>query len=238
LLVFKLNYAQKTDSAEHKKPEWTLLHGYAKPDTTHHTKLLWSIKPSFDIDQRFSFIYNTPVNIWGARIGLLFNESFKAGFGAYFLSNRLKSKTLDPTTGTPFYFAQRDVYFGTFYLEPFLMRREYWELSVPVEIGFGQSYFKVYNGNNLFLGQEIKYFFPTGAGLSLSLKMPAFFGCRPFRWIGINGLVGYRYRLLASAFKTDYDGSFWSISATIFFDRVFDDVRYWKKKKKERALLN
>lgn len=200
-------------------------------DTLRPKKIIYSIKPSFDIDQRFSFIHNSPVNIWGARIGILINESFKAGFGAYFLSKNLKSKILDQN-GQPFYFARRDVYYGTFYLEPFLLSREYWELSVPFEVGYGKSYFKVYNGNNIFLGQDIKDFFPTGAGLSLSFKLPAFFGMKAFRWFGINGLLGYRYSLMASAFNTEYDGMFWSISATAFFDRISDDIHSWRKKKK------
>lgn len=204
-----------------------------KNETIQRKKLIRTIKPSFDIDQRFSFINNAPVNIWGARIGLLFNECFKSGFGAYALSNRLKSKKLDQN-GNPFYYAQRDVYFGTWYIEPFLIRKEYWELSIPVEVGYGKSYFKVYNGNNIFLGEEIKPFFPTGSGLSMSVKMPAFFGWKPFRWIGINGLVGYRYSLLSSEFDTNYDGMFWSISITVFFDRVFDDVRYWKNLNRQK----
>lgn len=206
-------------------------------DSIPRQKLIYSIKPSFDIDQRFSFIHDSPVNIWGARLGLLFNERFKAGFGAYFLSNSLRYKNLDQN-GNPFYFAKRDVYFGTVFVEPFLLRKEYWELSLPFEIGYGYSYFKIYNGNNIFLGEDVKSFFPAGIGLSLSLKMPAFFGFRPFRWIGLNGLLGYRHSLLASAFKTDYDGLFWSVSATVFFDRVFDDIHYWKAKRKERIRQN
>jgi len=207
---------------------------YAQSDTTaQKKKLIESLKPAFDFDQRFSFIYNAEVNIWGGRAGVLVNEKFKVGVGAYFLSNNLKYKKLDQN-GNPFYYAKRDVYFGTVYVEPFLLRKEYWELSIPVEIGYGKSYFTVYNGNNIWLGQEIKDFVPTGAGLSLSLKFPALFGFKPLRWIGINGLVGYRYSLLQTELQTAYDGMFWSISATFFLDRIFDDFRSWKKKRKDK----
>ena len=198
-----------------------------------HKKLIWSIKPSFDFDQRFSFILNKPVNIWGERAGLLINESFKTGIGVYFLSNSLKFNKVDQN-GNPFYFAHRDVYFGTYYIEPFLIRKEYWELSVPFEIGFGESFFKVYNGNNIFLGEDDKFFFPAGVGLSGSVKFPAVRGFKPLRWIGINGLIGYRYSILQNEFKTDYDGMFWSISSTFFLDRIYDDYINWRKKRKDR----
>ena len=205
------------------------------PDTTH--KKVKSIKPAFDFDQRFSFITNDPVNIWGGRAGILVNEKFKVGAGAYFLNDKLKDNTVDSITGQSKTYAHRNLYFGTVYFEPFLFRKKFWELSIPIEAGFGKSIFKVYEtGTDLYLNEVVKYFFPTGAGLSLSLKLPAFFGWRPFRWIGINGLIGYRYDLYEKYYQTHYDGMYWSISGAIFLDRVSDDIHYWKEQKRKKKI--
>ena len=205
------------------------------PDTTH--KKTRSIKPAFDFDQRFSFIRKAPVNIWGGRAGILVNEKFKVGMGAYFLNDKLKSIAVDSVTGEPKTYAHRNLYFGTVYFEPFLFRKKYWELSIPIEAGFGKSIFKVYEtATNNYMGEVVKYFFPTGAGLSLSLKLPAFFGWKPFRWIGINGLIGYRYDLYEKYYQTNYDGMYWSISGAIFLDRVSDDIHYWKEQKRKRKI--
>ncbi len=206
-----------------------------------------SLKPSFDFDQRFSFIRGSSVNIWGERIGILVNEKFKVGIGGYYLSDQLKYKKVD-SLGNPFYYGNRHLYFGTVYYEKFLLRRNLWELSVPVEIGFGKSYFDVYKTyTNALVLRTIKDFVPVGTGISLSFKCPPVFGIKPFRWLGINGLIGYRYDLgtlaaneglLPSNYSTAYNGMFWSISGTIFLDRMVDDIKDWKKKRRERKSIS
>jgi hypothetical protein len=196
--------------------------GFGTRDTTR----LRSIKPALDFDQRFSFIRKQPVNIWGQRIGILVNERFKVGIGGYFTNQRFDDNAD---------YVRRKLYFGTVYFEPFLVRKKYWELSIVTEAGFGLSNVKVYeSSSNRLDTAEVKDFFPAGAGLSLSLKLPAFFGWRPFRWFGINGLVGYRYDIDENALHTPYDGMFWSISGAIFLDRVSDDIHYWRQRKKDR----
>jgi hypothetical protein len=196
------------------------------------------LKPAFDFDQRFSFIRGSAVNIWGERAGVLVNDKFKCGIGGYYLDQDLKSIVVDQN-GSPLYYAHRNLVFGTGYIEPFLLRRTYWELSIPIELGFGESFFKSYDTyTNVQLASIQKIFIPAGMGLSFSLKLPSFWGWRPPRWFGLNFLAGYRYCILENEFQTDYDGLFWSISGTIFLDRVVDDMHYWKKKKALRRKIS
>ncbi|MFI5150086.1 MAG: hypothetical protein ACHQRM_10160 [Bacteroidia bacterium] len=195
------------------------------------------LKPAFDFDQRFSFIRGASVNIWGERAGVLVNDKFKCGIGGYYMDQNLKYAIVDQN-GMPLYYAHRNLYFGTCYIEPFLLRRKYWELSIPIELGFGYSIFKSYDSyTNIQLANLRKIFIPAGMGLSFSLKLPTCWGWRPPRWFGINFLAGYRYCILENEFQTDYNGLFWSISGTIFLDRFVDDLHYWKQKKKARKLL-
>jgi hypothetical protein len=201
-------------------------------DTATVARKVLSLKPAFDFDQRFSFIRGDAVNIWGERAGILINDKFKVGIGGYYLDQNLKSIVVNQN-GKPLYYAHRNLYFGTGYIEPFLMRRTYWELSIPIELGFGESFFKSYDSNtNELLASEQKIFIPAGVGLSFSLKLPTFWGWRPPHWFGLNFLAGYRYCILENEFQTDYDGFFWSISGSIFLDRVVDDIHYWKKGKR------
>lgn len=214
---------------------------FAQSDSLTHHHI--SIKPSVDFDQRFSFIRGSTVNIWGERAGIVINEKFKTGLGVYYLGDRLKYNKVD-SLGNPLYYGNRHLYFGTVYYEPFLLRRNLWELSVPFEIGFGKSYFRVYDTyTKKLVKTTIKDFIPIGTGISLSFKCPPLFGFKPVRWIGLNGLIGYRYDLgtlaaqqgiLSDNYKTAYNGMFWSISGTIFLDRATDDIKAWKKKKKRK----
>jgi hypothetical protein len=191
-----------------------------------------SLRPTTDFDQRFSFFIGSEVNIWGQRIGILINEKVKAGVGGYFLKDKLKGDKLY-NTSVPDFYVERNLRFGTVYFEPFLLRKNFWELSVPFEIGFGKTDLKDYSvKTNALIASGVKYFFPTGVGLSLSLKLPPGDRYKPLRWIGINFLAGYRYDLDEHVFNTDYDGYFWSVSGAIFLDRMVDDYKEWKKKKR------
>ncbi len=204
-----------------------------KQDSVAIKKRIRTIKPTTDFDQRFSFFRNSQVNIWGQKVGVLINDEWKVGVGGYFLKDKFEGVKLNTNiSNTPSnVFINRNLYFGTVYFEPFLWRKPWWELSIPFEMGVGKTtltYYYVTDGEQF--DTRIKYFFPTGLGLSLSLKLPPGDRFKPFRWVGINFLAGYRYDLDEHVYNTDYDGAFWSISGAIFLDRILDDYRGWRKK--------
>ena len=208
----------------HRQPADT---GYVREH--HHT----TIKPTTDFDQRFSFIRNYSVNIWGQRGGILLNDEWKFGVGAYYMDDTRMNARTSSGGVNPNHYLKQNLVFGTGYVEPFLIRRTYWELSVPFELGYGKAGSKVYESStDAQISTRSKDFLPTGAGLSLSLKFPPIGRFKPTSWVGLNFLAGYRYCLLENVFKTDYDGAFWSISGAIFLDRIFDDTRAWKRKRK------
>lgn len=216
------SYSQKKDSLFFNKDSIA----------AHHKKT--SIKPTTDFDQRFSFIRNSEVNIWGQKVGILINEEWKVGIGGYFLKDKLQERRLfNPSF--PNFYVNRNLYFGTAYFEPFLFRKSWWELSIPFEAGFGKTILTYYNvSNDVQFDTKTKYFFPTGVGLSLSLKLPTGKRFKPLRWVGINFLAGYRYDLVEHIYNTDYDGAFWSVSGAIFLDRMLDDYRGWKAKRNKK----
>ncbi|HXC03520.1 MAG TPA: hypothetical protein VNZ86_02135 [Bacteroidia bacterium] len=206
-----------------------------KTDSTrirHRRTTTW--KPTTDFDQRFSFIHNQSVNIWGQRGGVLINDEWKTGIGVYYMNDtKMLSRQIAATGGAARHYLTQSLLFGTGYIEPFLLRKKYWELSVPVEFGYGQSAAKIYqSSDDAFVRSTSRVFLPAGAGLSLSLKLPALPHFKPLSWVGINFLAGYRYCLLQNSYKTDYDGAFWSISGAIFLDRVSDDWKLWKRNRK------
>jgi hypothetical protein len=194
-----------------------------------------TFKPTTDFDQRFSFIRGSQVSIWGQKVGILINEKIKVGVGGYFLKDKLQGARLY-NSSTPNFYVERNLQYGNIYIEPFLFRKSWWELSIPFEAGFGETHLHDYAvSNDVLIASGVKLFFPTGVGLSLSLKLPPGENWKPFRWVGINFLAGYRYDLDEHVYNTDYDGAFWSISGAIFLDRVFDDYKSWRKKRKEET---
>ena len=211
-----------------------------------------SIKPTGDFDQRFSvFGSNQNVNIWGYRIGVLINDKVKVGIGGYFVKSDYDTnvyKTRNQTQN----FTQKSqinqtIYFGTMYIEPYLIRKKRWELSMLFEAGLGNvtidsfSLTKKYaNSGGRLLGTDStihtgkESIVPIGMGFTLNLIIPDMKGLHFLTYLGLNCILGIRTVIKDSDFKQSYDGVFWSVGSAIFIDKIFSDIA--KKKKTVKSI--
>ena len=83
-----------------------------------------TLKPAGDFDQRFSFLENQPVSIWGYRVGVLVNDKYKTGIGGYFLEQNITGE-LRLRRNVLYYEQKKKMYFGTVYFEPYLIRKKF-----------------------------------------------------------------------------------------------------------------
>ena len=206
-----------------------------KKDTLSLKKRLL-LKPAGDFDQRFSFIDDQGVSIWGYRLGVLVNDKFKTGVGAYFLEQVTVGALMDKN-GAPVHSLKKKLYFGTVYYEPFLFRRKRWEMSMVFELGYGKA---VRDSTNKVHGRflsktEKQGFVPVGAGFSANFIMPEIKGLHFLTYMGLNTMIGMRKTIAADHFKNNYDGWYWSIGSAIFVDRIFTDVFNRRKHLKAAA---
>ncbi|MEO5684126.1 MAG: hypothetical protein ABIQ88_15895 [Chitinophagaceae bacterium] len=197
------------------------------------TPTLHSIKPTTDFDQRFYYTAGERQNVWGYRIGAIINDKYKLGIGGYYMNRKqelgVPATTLSRTAAAPLSIRQQ-LYLGTVYYEPYLMRRKYWETSVVFETGYGRTVStadvqedgKTSTKTNALL-------LPLGAGLSVNFKLPALFHIQCFRWIGINAMGGYRASVYQEDKQYSYNGTYWSLGGAIFLDRMLEDFHAWKK---------
>jgi hypothetical protein len=206
-----------------------------------------SIKPAGDFDQRFSLIHNNnkQVNIWGYRIGVLINDRIKAGIGGYTLKANFDSNITKLRNLTNVTQVNQTLYYGTIYLEPYLIRRKRWEMSMVFEMGYGNAIIdstKVIRTlgrrptTTTKLTTSREPFFPIGMGLSANFIIPDIKGFHFLTYLGLNGMFGMRMVILESDFKENYNGFYWSIGSAIYIDRIFSDISNKKKKKKAAPL--
>ncbi len=190
-----------------------------------------SLKPAGDFDQRFSFVGNEGVNIWGYRIGVSVNSKYKVGIGGYFFSQESAGVKLD-NTGAPINRLNKSLYFGTIYYEPYLFRRKRWEMSMVFELGYGKAELDSTNKirGRFLTTTEKQDFIPAGMGYSVNLIMPEIKGLHFLTYLGLNGMVGLRKAVFNSDLKYNYDGWYWSIGSAIFLDKIFTDIAGKKKK--------
>lgn len=198
-----------------------------------------NMKVAFDVDQRFTRINKqNNINIWGFRTGVFIKDAYKTGLGMYW-SNFAFKQTID-LQGFSGLTQQQQVRFGTIYYEPFLIRKEIWELSAMGEIGFGNSFYSYFTSNgSLVFSSAPQRIFPLGVGLSFSVKCPPIGGFVPTRWLALNFIGGYRHNLNNLVdFRGAFDGAFYSVGVTFLMDRFQDDFKSWKQKRKHEAAFN
>jgi hypothetical protein len=208
-------------------------------DTTHRH----SFKPTTDFDQRFYYTAAETQNIWGYRAGVLIDEKFKLGVGGYYMNKNDQALQSSPASDLPERSItkqmniHRQLYLGTLYYEPFLMRRQLWEWSVVGEIGYGQT---VVHTTDMATSAEVSSsraaLVPAGLGLSFNFKLPPVMHIRCFRWIGLNAMAGYRAAIYRQDKQYNYNGAYWSISGAIFLDRMLDDYRSWKHRHRQASI--
>ncbi len=200
-----------------------------------------SLKPTGDFDQRFSFINNKEVNIWGYRIGALVNDRYKVGIGFYTLKANFDSNITRLRRVTNISQVNQTLYYGTVYIEPYLIRRKRWEMSMIFEVGYGNAIIDSVNIRNITgprpsttkrYTTRREPFIPVGMGLSFNLIIPDKKGLHFLTYFGLNGLIGIRRVILDGNFNENYNGLYWSIGTAIYIDRIFSDIKKKRESKK------
>lgn len=221
---------------------------------TAHPKKRNSIKPTANLDQRFSLIgNNTDVNIWGYRIGVVVNDKYKVGLGGYIVNINFDSSIAKTKLSTNNYTktsqVNQKIKFATMYIMPYLIRKRLWELGMLFEVGYGQatidsfSVVKKYNSTgktlistNTYTNTGVEPIVPIGTGLALNFIIPDIKGLHFLTYLGLNSVIGIRTVVVESDFKQNYDGFFWSIGGAIYIDRIFADLT--RKKKPANPITN
>jgi hypothetical protein len=192
------------------------------------------VQPSADFDQRFYYTSAEKQNVWGYRMGVQVNEHYKLGLGAYYMNKKYSLAGHEDVAGyrVAQTITQRQLYLGTVYYEPFLLRRRLWEASLVMETGYGKMVnCFTDNADSSRYSKSSTALIPAGAGLSLSFKPPALRNLFFLQWIGINLMGGYRMAVWQQDKQYTFNGAYWSLSGALFLDKMIQDIRMRKVKK-------
>lgn len=186
-----------------------------------------------------------PVSVYGIRAGFLFpskrdrpalaggrSASFKAGAGFYFLNQHIDRPGLLPNTSES---VTRRLRIATVYYERYLLRRKAFEVSMPIELGYGHSRYEV--NDDLAGKNEVArgVFLPLGVGVSAAYQFPLVRWFRPLHWFGLNVLTGYRFILKRDIPESqiNYTGLYLSVGPSFFLENLTADVKRWRQKRKK-----
>ncbi|MBD2699407.1 hypothetical protein IC229_02075 [Spirosoma sp. BT702] len=224
-----------------------------QPDTTSATQPK-SLTFTASTDQRFFFFNDTrtednrrvPVSVYGLRAGFLFpprhrrpnlmsgrSASFKAGVGFYFVNQQLDKPGLLPNTSESI---TRRLRMATVYYERYLLRKGAFEVSLPLEFGYGHSRYERNDDSAERHELARGVFLPLGVGVSAAYQFPMIKWFRPFHWFGLNILTGYRFILKKDIPESqiNYTGFYISVGPSFFLENLTADIKYWRQKHKQK----
>jgi hypothetical protein len=195
-----------------------------KADSVHIFRFQ-KYRPYFNIDQRNSFIRNAPININGLQLGVLIKEKHVIGLGGYAITSTSKQKIKTKTDKNVEVERTLDMKYATVFYQYVAIDRRYFELDLQAEFGTGQfnlNFYDTKTGN--LLQNRSGNLLVTGVGPIIAIK--------PFRWVGIMGMAGYRFTFEKNP-NLNFSGAFYGYGLWLDLRQIIRDVNYNLIKKRK-----
>jgi len=200
-----------------------------KADSIHIYRFQ-KFRPYVNLDQRNSFVRSAPINVNGFQLGVLINEKHAVGIGRYTITatsqQKVRTKTDNITVDR-----ELDMSYLTIFYQCELIDKRFFEFDMQVESGVGKYDLKFYNINtNKLIADRSAGLLVEGLGPQATLK--------PFQWIGVTFMVGYRFTFEKNA-NLNFNGAYYSYGVWLDIRQIIRDCNYYFiKKPKYRKLLN
>ena len=152
-----------------------------------------SLSPFLVFDSYFSFIGNKSADVWGFKGGVKVDEKWRLGLGYNLLSSDIVEQKVLPSEELAY--AKNDTVKAQLFVRYFPLTAEYihynegnWQISTPLQVGYGQSYFQYFDKNDNKRRIYKKGVVATQLGVNAQYKV--------LRWVGLTAGVGYRVMLI------------------------------------------
>jgi len=196
ILLFKTNIAQNIDSS----------------------KFITSI--NFNFNNRLNYSDNKINSILGFKFGFSMLHKHKVGLGFnYLYSNIYHLKNLSIDNISYDIKSPLTYYFFSAFYEQILYQDKHWELSLPFQLGIGQSYFSYWIDNK-------KILYDKSTIINIESVLSGHY--KIFWWVGIGSGLGYNYNIKTNPqIQKSFNGFIFYIKIKVFVGDIYR--RMYKK---------
>jgi hypothetical protein len=179
--------------------------------------------PFFQLDQYASFIGNQGADVWGFRTGISWKQTWRIGAGYNKLSSDIIEYKKLPSSEASY--SDKDTVkaqlFFRFYPlmgEYIFFRRDPWQASAVLLMGYGQSYFEYFDRDNLRRPLFMRGVFAIQPGAHVQYKL--------IRWAGVTAGLGYRFMLVNNPeIETKLNSPVLAIGVRLFLGEIWKSLR-------------
>ncbi len=194
-------------------------------------KVIIKSKSSIDlrIESRYSFIDNELADISGIRIGVSFRRKLKFGGGISWLKSDLAETVFVPNENgilisTPKYLK---LAYACLYADFVFYKTKRWQVSVPLQIGAGATWFQYEKGYHLNSTNK-RLLLLYEPGISTQFKI--------FKWFGLGVGVCYRFAIKNnSAISERLSSPTYAFKVLFWADQLYYDLFPKSKLAKKRG---
>lgn len=173
------------------------------------------------IETRNSFVQTHHATFLGIRAGFEFKFPIRCGIGYYWMLTNFNSNFYKPSDyGQTDPNARPKLRYAIGYIDYSFYEEDDWTLSVPVQIGIGETLYRSEN-NNRFANALVV---PMEAGIAVDYLFT--------KWVGFGVGLGYRVMLKNNKqVKENFNSPYYQIRLNILFTEIFRGIKAKKKKK-------
>jgi hypothetical protein len=166
-------------------------------------------------ETRNSFVQTHHVTMLGVRAGFEFKFPVRCGIGYYWTLTNINSRLYNPTDfGLTDPTAQPRLRYVTGYIDYSFYKEDDWTLSVPVQIGIGETYYKNSESNRFANGLVV----PMEAGVAVDYLFT--------KWVGFGVGLGYRVMLKGNKkVKENFNSPYYQVRLNIAFSEIFRGLK-------------
>jgi len=173
------------------------------------------------LDSRNSFIANSRAKVFGIKLGLNYGKRVHFGIGY----NQLypPANNFNKT----FYIKENEIikdsvigklnmFYFSAHIEYIFYQTKHWELSMPLQLGVGKTYYKyVYSEKKSIVEDNFNFIYEPA--ISIEYK--------PIKWIGIGADVGYRFMITDSRkLNQKFNSPTYAFKLLIYYSEIFKTI--------------
>ncbi|MGZ3862819.1 MAG: hypothetical protein ACXVPN_10445 [Bacteroidia bacterium] len=181
-----------------------------------------AIRLQFKFDTRATVYKNQAIHIYGYDAGVMVKEKIRMTLGYYRIDEQLPNQTdINKVV------VAQNLYVrcGTINTELIYLRKRFFSLGFPLEIGLG--YYRV---KSMSIDSDAEIARLEGITGFSNFGLAGTF--TPIRWFGLKAIVGYRKAVLSSDKRFDFNGIFSSIALNVELHEIIKDIKMYHLKKK------
>ena len=141
----------------------------------------------FNLDARYTLLDNEPVRVSGLKSGVEWCNKYRTGVGFYFLSSPLVTRFPALSPDQPATETRLKFRYAAVYGEYVVLKNEKWEISLPMQAGYGKMFSEQHTTNGKLLNTETQPIWLVEPSVAGHYKI--------YNWVGIGAGVGYRQLL-------------------------------------------